>query len=346
MFFRRFSCFSEGWCLPGLMCFSERFCVFQTVFMCFLKYFRKFPRFSEGFHVFRILICTVYLHFFSESRCISCVFQKVFMCFQKVFMCFQKVFMCFSEGFHVFFRRSSCFFRRFLCVFQKVRVFMASLNTAANPFHIFQKVLMFSRRFSYFSDGFQILHIHTTQSTKLITVCPKSSNFSNKGTVRPGPRQSMGIKTFFSVFFSESGCIYGVSEHDGEPVFQKVPMFFRRFSCFQNINMYHIYIFFRKSMYLWPHKALCNITFRRFPCFFTYFRRFSCVFHVFFQKVGVFMASLNTTANPFLYAMFMPAYRNAVAQTFCPCRVEKSGKKGDNTSNNTSNSNVTTTSTA
>ena len=31
------------------------------------------------------------------------------------------------------------------------------------------------------------------------------------------------------------------------------------------------------------------------------------------------MAAINTTCNPFIYAVFMPVYRKAVISTFCKC---------------------------
>ena len=39
-----------------------------------------------------------------------------------------------------------------------------------------------------------------------------------------------------------------------------------------------------------------------------------------FQKVGVFLSNLNSCANPFVYAMFMPVFRRSMAQTF-GCQV-------------------------
>ena len=35
------------------------------------------------------------------------------------------------------------------------------------------------------------------------------------------------------------------------------------------------------------------------------------------QKVGVWMAALNNTANPFMYCLFMPIYRKCLMKTFC-----------------------------
>ena len=37
------------------------------------------------------------------------------------------------------------------------------------------------------------------------------------------------------------------------------------------------------------------------------------------QKAGIFLASVNSCANPFIYALFMPAYRAAVKKTLT-CR--------------------------
>ena len=35
--------------------------------------------------------------------------------------------------------------------------------------------------------------------------------------------------------------------------------------------------------------------------------------------LGVWLSSFNSTANPFVYALLMPAYRKCVRQTYCPC---------------------------
>ena len=37
--------------------------------------------------------------------------------------------------------------------------------------------------------------------------------------------------------------------------------------------------------------------------------------------VGVFLAALNSVANPFVYAILMPSYRRSVFYTFCACLV-------------------------
>ena len=42
-------------------------------------------------------------------------------------------------------------------------------------------------------------------------------------------------------------------------------------------------------------------------------------FHSFFQKVNVFMSSVNSAANPFLYFAFMPTFRRSIKKTFLPC---------------------------
>ncbi len=41
------------------------------------------------------------------------------------------------------------------------------------------------------------------------------------------------------------------------------------------------------------------------------------------------MAAMNTTCNPFIYAMFMPVYRKCVVKTFCGCAVAPRDASGD-----------------
>ena len=57
-------------------------------------------------------------------------------------------------------------------------------------------------------------------------------------------------------------------------------------------------------------------------------------FSRFLQKIGVWFASVNTTCNPFIYAVFMPVYRKAVVNTFFPC-IGNRKQRTEATSENT-----------
>ena len=59
------------------------------------------------------------------------------------------------------------------------------------------------------------------------------------------------------------------------------------------------------------------------------------------QKAGVFAAVMNSCANPFIYAIFMPVYRQSVIKTIL-CQSERDGKEETSRTHST---NVSTAST-